>query len=407
MEMKLSSRCLQIVALSQFVLFFGFAQTQKPPRVFLSNPGVLANVRTACLNDAREFRAPLKQLMKEAEKALMVAPVSVTEKSQVPPSGDKHDYMSLARYYWPDPKKADGLPYISRDGEVNPEIYEMNDYPNQGTMVSAVSTLALAYYLTGGEHFAEHAVKLVRTWFVDSATHMNPNFNFAQGVKGASAGRPSGLIESRGLTQVIDAIGLLGSYKGWTDENQKDMINWFDQFLAWMQTSKLGQAEAKTTNNHGVWYDVQVSSMALFVGKRELARKVLEQAKTERIAEQIEPDGSQPRELARTTSKHYVAFNLEAFFALASIGSTAGIDLWNYQSNDGRSIRKAFDWVIPYLRDEKAWTHKQIKKFDPAQHYPILITASVFYNDESYAKLAFNLAGDRGDAHRVHLLLGK
>jgi hypothetical protein len=236
---------------------------------------------------------------------------------------------------------------------------------------------------------------------------MNPNFNFAQGIKGASPGRPSGLIESRGLTQVIDAIGLLGSYKRWTGEDQKHMVNWFDQFLTWMQTSKLGQAEAKSTNNHGVWYDVQVASMALFAGKRELARRVLEQAKTERIAGQIEPDGSQPRELARTTSKHYVAFNLEAFFALASIGSTVGVDLWNYQSNDGRSIRKALDWVIPYLRDEKEWTHKQIKSFDPAQYYPILITASVFYNDQSYVKLASTLAGDRGDSHRVCLLLGK
>ena len=389
------------------MLFFAFAQTQKTPRVFLSNPAVLASVRTACLNDAQEFRLPLKQLIEDAEKALMVAPVSVMEKSQLPPSGDKHDYMSLARYYWPDPKEPDGLPYISRDGEVNPEIYEMNDYPNQGTMASAVSTLALAYYLTGEERYAEHAVKLVRTWFIDTATHMNPNFNFAQGIKGASPGRPSGLIESRGLTQVIDAIGLLGIYKGWTGEDQKHMANWFDQFLTWMQTSKLGQAEAKSTNNHGVWYDVQVASMALFAGKRELARKALEQAKTERIAEQIEPDGSQPRELARTTSKHYVAFNLEAFFALASIGSTVGVDLWNYQSNDGRSIRKALDWVIPYLRDEKEWTHKQIKSFDPAQYYPILITASLVYNDQSYEELASALAGAKGRSHRIHLLFGK
>ena len=393
--------------LSQFVLFFAFAQTQKAPRVFLSNPAVLANVRTACLDDAQEFRLPLKQLIKDAEKALTVAPVSVMEKSQVPPSGDKHDYMSLARYYWPDPKKADGLPYISRDGEVNPEIYEMNDYQNQGAMVSAVSTLALAYYLTGEDRYAGHAVRLVRTWFVDSSTHMNPNFNFAQGVKGASPGRPSGLIESRGLTQVIDAIGLLGSYKGWTDEDQRHMVDWFDQFLTWMQTSRLGQAEAKSTNNHGVWYDVQVASMALFVGKRELAGRVLEQAKTERIAGQMEPDGSQPRELARTTSKNYVAFNLEAFFALASIGSGVGIDLWNFHSNDGRSIRKALDWVIPYLRDGKTWTHKQIKSFDPVQYYPLLVTASVFYNDQSYAKLASILAGDRGNSHRIHLLLGK
>ena len=37
------------------------------------------------------------------------------------PSGDPRDYVSLSPYWWPDPKKEDGLPYIRRDGEINPD----------------------------------------------------------------------------------------------------------------------------------------------------------------------------------------------------------------------------------------------------------------------------------------------
>ena len=59
----------------------------------------------------------VKRLLRDSEKALDVKPQSVTDKEQVPPSGDKHDYMTQAPYWWPDPKKPNGLPYIRRDGE--------------------------------------------------------------------------------------------------------------------------------------------------------------------------------------------------------------------------------------------------------------------------------------------------
>jgi len=396
-----------MILLCQCVLASAWSVAQTSAlRLFLLDPATMMKIKSECLTHDPSREPALKQLIKDADKLLTKEPVSVMEKPQVPPSGDKHDYMSLGRYFWPDPTKPDGLPYINRDGEVNPEVYEMSDYRNHGTMVDAVSTLALAYYLTDHESYAEHAVRFIRTWFIDSTTRMNPNFDFAQGIKGKNPGRSWGIIESRGFTKVIDGIGLLAGSKGWTPDDQRQMVAWFDRFLSWLQTSDNGRGEAKATNNHGVWYDVQVASMALFVGKRDAAKDVLERAKTERIAGQIEPDGSQPRELARTTSKHYTAFNLEAFFALASIGSNAGIDLCNYQSDDGRGIRKALDWVIPYLRDEKEWTHKQINNFDPAAYYPLLIKASAVFRDQSYGELAKTLAGARGRSHRIHLLVG-
>jgi hypothetical protein len=121
----------------------------------------------------------------------------------------------------------------------------------------------------------------------------------------------------------------------------------------------------------------------------------------------LSASGSQPRELARTTSQGYTRFNLQALFQLASIGANAGVDLWNYQTEDGRGIRKALDWVLPFVRGEKEWTYKQIKKFDTAEYYPLLVQASIQYDDPSYAELAWKLKGAQGASDRIHLFLGK
>ena len=387
-------------------LSFCFAQTPLP-KVFLVDPGTIARVRAACLANDATVRPALVRLIKDADKLLDAAPVSVMEKTQIPPSSDKHDYMSLARYYWPDPKKPGGLPYINRDGETNPEINTIPDHGNLGQMVSAVHTLAFAYYLTGNESYAKHAARFLRTWFLDTATRMNPNLNFAQAVKGLDTGRPWGLIDSRGLAHVVDGIGLLAGYKGWTAEDQNSMVRWFSQYLEWLLTSKNGLGESRASNNHGVFYDIQAGAIAMFVGKTDIARRIVEDAKEIRIGKQIEPDGGQPRELARTTSQGYVRFNLEAFFLLANLSANLGVDLWNYQTEDGRSIRKALNWVVPFIKGNKEWTYKQIKKFDTAEYYPLLLQASIEYSNPSYADLAWKLKGAQGASDRIHLFLGK
>ena len=41
-------------------------------------------------------------------------------------------------------------------------------------------------------------------------------------------------------------------------------------------------------------------------------------------------------------------FNLEALFDAASIADKLGMDLWNYETQDKRGIRKALDWLLPF-----------------------------------------------------------
>ena len=323
----------------------------------------------------------LARLELDAQKALTSGPFSVVTKTVTPPSGDKHDYMSQAPYFWPDPKSPNGLPYIRRDGERNPEIDKITDHRVKDQMEAAVETLALAYHFKRDEVYAEKAAQLLRVFFLNPETRMNPNLQFGQGIPGINTGRGIGLIETRGLTRVVDAIGLLRGSKAWTTADQKGMERWFGEFLQWMLESKNGRDEAAAKNNHGTFYDVQVVSFALFLGKKELARSVLEAAKSKRIAVQIEPDGRQPLELARTKAWSYSVGNLDGLMLLADLGEKLGVDLWHYETSDGRSIRKALEFLAPFATAEKKWTYQQLGDWPPQMLFPLIRRASAHYQD--------------------------
>jgi len=321
----------------------------------------------------------IAKLERAARKALTSEPFSVTSKAVTPPSGDKHDYMSQAPYFWPDPNRPNGLPYIRRDGERNPEIDKITDHRVMDQMESAVETLALAYHSTRNEDYAAKAAALLHVFFLDPDWRMNPNLQYAQAIPGINTGRGIGLIETRGLTRVVDAIGLLAGSKAWTVAEQKGMEDWFSKFLQWMLESKNGRDEAAAKNNHGTFYDVQVVSFALFLGKTDLAKSVLETAKTKRIAVQIEPDGRQPLELARTKSWSYSVMNLDGLMTLARLGENVGIDLWNYETRDGRSIRKALEFLKPFASGEKKWTYQQLGEWPPHILLPLTRRAEPHY----------------------------
>jgi hypothetical protein len=334
----------------------------------------------------------LKHLRGAADKALKHEPYTVTEKKRPSPTGDLHDYISLAPYFWPNPNTPDGLPYVRHDGRHNPETKDY-DAPNFGAMSSHSYDLALAYYLTGNEAYAEHAALFLRTWFLDSATKMNPNFDHAQLVKGVNNGRGTGVLEADRLLGVVDAVGLLRGCKAWTPEDQKGMESWFREFVRWMHESKGGKTEAAAKNNHGTWFDVQLVTYLLFIGDQSEARQILEDAKAKRIAAQIQPDGTLPLELARTNSLSYSVFDLTAFANLADLGRQEGVDLWGYKSDDGRSIRAALDYLLPYLTGEKTWEHEQIGKFSPANAIEPLRRAAAAYHEAKYAQAVEKLRG--------------
>ena len=356
---------LVLLPLAALVTIADVAQgVDAPPRVFGLRPGVLSKARERLATNDPAIASARVKLLADADKALQLKPLSVMDKPKAGASGDRHDYFSTAPYFWPDPAKKDGLPYIRKDGQRNPESQnEFSDSPRLAQLSNASHTLALAYYFTGREAYAEQAALLLRTWFLDPATRMNPNFNRAQAIPGVTPGRGIGMIESRNFTAVADAAGLLARSTHWTSANQKGLVDWMRAFIEWAQTSKNGRDEAAAKNNHGTYYDEQIAHLALFTGQTNLARSLIESAKETRLAAQIKPDGSQPLELARADAFGYSRFNLQAFFALATLGEHAGVDLWHFKSPEGASLRQALDFLMPYVEQpDKEWPYDHGKK---------------------------------------------
>lgn len=377
-----------------------------PPRVFLMDAQSLAKTKKSVAAGDRSFGTALEKLESDARRALAERETfSVTTKSVMPPSGDKHDYMSQAPYFWADPTKKDGRPYIRRDGERNPEINKISDHRTMDQMVGAVSTLALAYYLKGDEAYAAKAARLLRAWFLDPATRMNPDLQYAQAIPGINTGRGIGLIETRGLTRVVDAIGLLEGSKSLTASDRRGIERWYENFLKWMQESKNGRDENAAKNNHGTYYDVQTASFALFLGKKDLAKRILETAKRKRIALQIDPDGRQPLELARTKAWSYSVGNLDGLMQLAVLGETVGVNLWDYETPDGRGIRRALNFLYPFSVGEK-WKYQQLGEWPPQMLFPLMRSASRHYNDEKFKAMMAKVPA-AADTDRENLLLSK
>ncbi|HUC97023.1 MAG TPA: alginate lyase family protein [Candidatus Polarisedimenticolaceae bacterium] len=367
------------------------------PRVFIIDAVALKSAKQRTLQNNGTLQPALAKLTREADRALISSPPSVTRKEIAPPSGDRHDYMSLAPYWWPDPNTHNGLPYVRHDGKINPERDKIADRENLENTVTLVKTLALAYYFTANEDYARYATTLLQAWFLDPLTRMNPNLKYAQGIPGRNAGRAAGIIEGHHLPELVDAAGLLARSAAWSQAHQRQLQSWFTAFLTWLLESAQGRAEAQAENNHGPWYDVQIASFGLFTDKRDLAHRVLSDIPRKRIARQIEPDGGQPLELARADAWRYSLFNLQALFKAAALGDHLAIDLWNFETADKRSIRKALDWLIPFATGEKHWPLREQSRWHPERLAPLLQRAALRYRDPGYLAALGKLAAPSTD----------
>ena len=381
-----------------FILFFSCsfglaaqnieeADNDFPKTIVMEGPILQQNLQLIIANDT-EKKAALQSLLRQANKILKEKKIySVIHKKQVPASGDKHDYMSTGPYWWPDPTKPDGLPYIRKDGLRNPEYYEISDSQEMDKVEDDAEILALAYYFTKDDKYAKWAAQIIKTWFLNPETRQNPNLNFGQAIPGITTGRGIGLIETRGLFRVIDAAILIQGSDSWSNDDHLALKKWFSEFLNWLIESPIGKDEADEHNNHGTHYSVQVISYALFTNHPDIALAEIETFKN-RLESQLKTDGSQPFELERTKSWSYSNMNLEGYFIAARLAENNQIDLWHYQTKNGKNIKAALDWLMPYIKSEKQWEYEQIQKKGYGETVRILNTASKKYSNPEYAALA-------------------
>ncbi|MES2180182.1 MAG: alginate lyase family protein [Gemmatimonadota bacterium] len=317
------------------------------PRTILMRGEWLAEAKAELQQGNEELQASLAVLRDSAESALGAAPLSVMQKKRMPPSGNKHDFMSMAPYWWPDTTKPGGLPFVRRDGVVYPESRLDHDGLRLQKTIDRVEALALAHFLTGDARYSRKAAQDLRVFFLDTATAMHPHLEYGQAVLGVNDGRGTGIIDTRDLPRLVDAVRLLDGAPGWTPTDSAAMVAWSWGYLKWLVQSKNGKEERAATNNHGTFYDAQLLALALHVGDTLFARTVVDSARA-RIAFQIRADGKQPLELERTRPLHYSVFNLDAFTMLAEMGRQVRADLWRFTAANSASIEKALRFVAPY-----------------------------------------------------------
>ena len=337
------------------------------PAQSIWDAGHLAEVKQSL--DQPFYATAYRSLLSQADRLLDAEPLSVMMKDKTPASGDKHDYLSQARYYWPDPTKPDGLPYVDRDGQSNSELNSL-DRNRLGDTASRVTTLALAWYFSGNEAYAEKATELIRVWFFDKKTRMNPHLEYAQMIPGLNngKGRCYGVLDGYSFVEMLDAVQLLEQSEAFTARDAKQLKAWFGKLLDWILTSPQGREESAQKNNHATAYDAQVIAFALYTGRHDVAREFIEAVPAKRLFTQIEPDGSQPQELRRTLAFGYSQYNLTHFIDIFRMARKLDIRIDDATSADGRSFYRAMDFLTPYVGKEVSeWPYKQISEWDYKQ----------------------------------------
>ncbi len=357
-----------------------------------------AGGRFASPFDIRAIERP--RILPEAERFLRERPVTVTASRSPRSAGGPHDFFSEADYWWPDPADPAG-PYVQRDGLSNPD----NFVEHRRAMIrlaTQVGTLASAYRLTRDDRYAAHAMRHLRAWFVDEATHMSPHLRFAQAIHGRVTGRGTGIIDTVHLVEVARAAIVLSGSASARRADIRAIEEWFAAYLAWLTTDGYGLAERDAKNNHGTCWVMQVAAFAQLTGDGRLTAFCRDRYMQVLVPGQMALDGSFPLELKRTKPYSYSLFNLDAFATICQIlspvplpsisgRSTASAvlisnDLWSWALPDGRGIRRATAFLYPFVRDKSTWPFaRDVMYFeDWPVRQPALLFAGLALHEAAY-----------------------
>src|SRR5262249_33663060 len=147
-------------------------------------------------------------------------------------------------------------------------------------------------------------------------------------VRGVNTGRGTGIIDTVSLIHTAQGVALL-ELEGMLDAKISAGVHqWFADYMKWKTTSQKGLDEKKSGNNHMTWWTAQVSAFATLVGDAAQKSMCWDYYRNHLVATEVQPDGSCPREEARTQSLSYSSMNLDAFATVCRIAETNGVSLW-------------------------------------------------------------------------------
>jgi hypothetical protein len=379
------------IFLSGMILFFLavpiiiLAGKNGNPRTFLLKVEHLALTKKLCENGNPMITQSMNALIREAEKALSQGPFTVTTKKYLPPSGDPHDFLAFGAYFWPNSNSKDGFPWVRRDGYPNPD--NVVDWKRINAMATNVYNLTLAYYFTGKNKYAQHAAFLLRTWFIDKSTRMNPNAKYGKVVPGRRKGGYPVAGLGTAFRYIYDAAGILESSSAWSDKDRNALLQWTREFMQWVETSSCGKKEKKAKNNHGTFYDLNMALQAMYIGDYDKARDIIQCYMIDRIPQQFKPNGSQPFEMAHSNNYFYHIYNLEAAFDIAALADHFDdINIWDFETQRSAALRRSSEFLLPYLTGQWQWDYfrKDYFDIDIETRWRILRKAAVGFDDPLY-----------------------
>jgi Alginate lyase len=343
--------------------------------------------------------AERSRVLSAADRYVREAPVTITAFPARRSAGGPHDFFSEGDYWWPDPAHPGG-PYVRRDGESNPDNFV--DHRRALVRFSVeVPALAAAWTLTSDDRYAAHARRHLRAWFVDPATRMTPSLEYSQAIHGIATGRGTGIIDTIHLVEVARAVEVLRKGGALPDGELQPIRAWFAAYVRWMTTHPYGVEERDAKNNHGTCWVMQVAAFASVAGDEAQKEMCRVRFKTVLLPTQMAADGSFPLEIARTKPYGYSLFNLDAMTTICQIldgpaDATPRDRLWTFELPDGRGMRKAFEFMVPFIKDKTQWARpRDVQYHDqwPMRHASLLF-GGVALDRPAYLELWKTLEAD-------------
>jgi hypothetical protein len=139
-------------------------------------------------------------------------------------------------------------------------------------------------------------------------------------------------------------------------------------------------------NNHGTCWVATAASMALLTENWKILELCTNQFKNILLPKQMAEDGSFPAEIARTKPYGYSLFNIDAFCIVAEILSSPEDNLFEYETPDGKSLKKGMEFIYPDMADKFIWPfEKDIYIWEewPVRH-PSLLFSALAYGNQDY-----------------------
>ncbi|MFC5652687.1 alginate lyase family protein [Paenibacillus solisilvae] len=239
--------------------------------------------------------------------------------------------------------------------------------------VKAAYLSAVAYALTGTASYGNKAIEILNNWAYT---------NTAIGADDSS------LVMSYAGIGFIQTAELMSTYEGWGNSDKAKFKEW----VSGVFINQVATPNKNRTNNWGAWgvFDAISAYRFLDDSTNVLNSISLLQSK---IDTQIAQDGSLPEEVSRGAGGlRYTYFYLAPLTAAAQIAlESEGIDLFNWISPQGKTIKSALDFLLYYTQNPAKWPYYANPATPTAVEawpYNLFEAMTDFYPDPAFDALA-------------------